>query len=84
MIKESQSLPVNTLQYAAMYTLLLPSIAIDECLEVADCVADASCVNTVEGFLCLCPSGYQGDGRISGEGCMGKQEIKKKSPCIKV
>ena len=48
-------------------------IAIDECSGVADCVADASCINTADGFMCLCPSGYQGDGRMSGEGCTGKQ-----------
>ena len=48
-------------------------LAIDEYSGVADCVADASCINTADGFMCLCPSGYQGDGRTSGEGCTGKK-----------
>ena len=38
------------------------------------CVGGAACINTGEGqgFLCLCPPGYTGDGRNSGDGCTGE------------
>ena len=48
--------------------------AIDECSTVADCVGGASCINTGDaaGFLCQCPPGFNGDGRMSGSGCTGE------------
>ena len=48
--------------------------AIDECSTTADCVGGVACINTGEGqgFLCLCPPGYTGDGRNSGDGCTGE------------
>ena len=38
---------------------------------VADCVDDATCMETAGSFTCACPSGYTGDGRASGSGCTG-------------
>ena len=36
----------------------------DECAEDNnDCAEEAQCVDTVEGFECVCPDGYSGDGR---------------------
>ena len=44
----------------------------DECTEgTDDCVDDATCMNTAGSFTCLCPPGYSGDGRASGNGCSG-------------
>ena len=42
------------------------------CTEVADCVEDSTCVRTPQspGYVCLCPGGYFGDGRESGDGCI--------------
>ena len=41
----------------------------------ADCVSEATCVtaDTMDGFLCLCPDGFSGDGRMSGTGCNPNQ-----------
>ena len=48
------------------------AIDVNECSNgMADCVADATCINTAEGFMCLCPIGYTGDGRLSGTMCSG-------------
>jgi hypothetical protein len=33
------------------------------------CVAIATCVDITNGFTCLCPSGYTGNGRSDGNGC---------------
>ena len=47
---------------------------LDMCQE-ADCVSEATCVtaDSMDGFLCLCPDGYSGDGRVSGTGCNPNQ-----------
>ena len=44
----------------------------DECTTVADCVEIATCINSPDGFVCLCPHGLYGDGRINGTNCTGK------------
>ena len=37
----------------------------------ADCVEGSTCVDSMDGeqFVCLCPPGLVGDGRISGTNC---------------
>ena len=45
----------------------------DECTTVADCVEIATCINSPDGFVCFCPHGLYGDGRLSGSGCVGKK-----------
>ena len=45
----------------------------DECSTIADCVEDSNCVNSPDGFVCLCPFGFMGDGRTSGNGCFADQ-----------
>ena len=57
--------------------LLFSIIDIDECtMETADCVDNATCMNTVGSFTCMCPSGFSGVGRASpgGSGCTGMKE----------
>ena len=47
-------------------------------METADCVDDATCINTVGSFTCTCLSGFSGDGRASpgGTGCTGLYTMK--------
>ncbi|XP_042963959.1 wall-associated receptor kinase 5-like isoform X3 [Carya illinoinensis] len=43
---------------------------IDECgIQIHGCAADATCVNHVGFYTCLCPKGYEGDGRKEGTAC---------------
>ena len=47
---------------------------IDECdpqTPFHDCVAMATCKNTDESFECVCPNGFEGNGRTNGSGCSG-------------
>ena len=45
----------------------------DECSTMAaNCVGDSTCINSPDGFACLCDFGLTGDGRMSGSGCTGK------------
>ena len=48
--------------------------AADMCSTMAaDCVDSATCINSPDdGFVCLCPYGFTGDGMFSGNGCFGK------------
>lgn len=41
----------------------------------ADCVAEATCIDSTDGanFICACPTGLNGDGRLSGSGCMADE-----------
>lgn len=39
-----------------------------------DCSADATCHNTDGSYECSCGAGYEGDGRVSGEGCSDTDE----------
>ena len=54
------------------YTLLWndsTSLDSNECVENNnDCDVRSVCLDTVEGFECVCPSGFSGDGRM----CIGK------------
>jgi hypothetical protein len=43
----------------------------DECSTISDCVENATCINAADGFLCLCLSGFYGDGEASGNQCRG-------------
>ena len=44
----------------------------DECTGgTDDCLNDTTCTNTAGSFVCLCPPGFGGDGRASGNGCSG-------------
>jgi len=46
---------------------------VDECTEESDdCLKGRStCSNDPEGsYTCLCPKGYEGDGKINGSGCV--------------
>ena len=53
-------------QHAVLYTG-------DECSAIADCSENATCINSVDGFVCLCPPGLTGDGTMNGSGCTGKK-----------
>ena len=46
--------------------------SVDECSTIADCMDGATCINSPDGFVCLCPPGFTGDGRTSGNSCAGK------------
>jgi hypothetical protein len=55
--------------YGIHHELLIHVYTADECSTIADCVENATCVNSPDGFVCLCPFGSMGDGRMSGNGC---------------
>ncbi|KAI4389746.1 hypothetical protein MLD38_001939 [Melastoma candidum] len=48
---------------------------IDECTDpmLNDCVK--GCSNTPGNYTCVCPKGYRGDGRRSGDGCTANQSL---------
>jgi hypothetical protein len=56
-------------------------ITADECASISDCVENATCVNSPDGFVCLCPFGSMGDGRMSGNGCF-LDECSSISDCV--
>ncbi|KAL9230545.1 hypothetical protein vseg_005883 [Gypsophila vaccaria] len=43
----------------------------NECVaKISPCTKKAVCNNTEGDFICSCPQGYHGDGRINGSGCI--------------
>ncbi|XP_031375261.1 putative wall-associated receptor kinase-like 16 isoform X2 [Punica granatum] len=46
---------------------------IDECANPEDNQCEKVCHNTPGNYTCSCPSGYHGDGRRDGEGCIVDQ-----------
>ena len=44
---------------------------IDECLPASPCHVDASCIDNDGGYMCLCNSGYNGNGTQ----CQGQSAI---------
>lgn len=55
------------LNYNLCHELIFPDI--DECsLSTFDCIPEARCENTVGSYMCVCLSGYTGDGVV----CEGK------------
>ena len=48
----------------------------DECsTTAADCVDNSTCINSPDGFTCLCDFGLTGDGRMNGSGCIEENLI---------
>ncbi|XP_013461334.3 wall-associated receptor kinase 2 [Medicago truncatula] len=48
----------------------------NECLEHNDCVEEATCIDLPGSYHCLCPEGYEGDGKNNGTGCSPKSSTK--------
>lgn len=46
---------------------------IDECKDTNLNNCEKICENTKGNYTCLCPKGYQGDGRRGGKGCVSIQ-----------
>ena len=63
---------------------MLHVLDINECAaEIDDCVDTlATCVDTQPGYGCLCLSGYHGDGRVNGTGCVDDNECKTLYACL--
>ena len=57
-----------------MHNHRLLILDIDECASdtLNTCSPDADCKNTEGDFICQCPFGFHGDGRLSGTGCDGE------------
>ncbi|KAL2467606.1 Wall-associated receptor kinase 2 [Forsythia ovata] len=48
---------------------------IDECQDPSLNKCENHCVNTVGDFRCVCPKGYDGDGKKDGRGCIRSQPL---------
>ncbi|XVF39224.1 hypothetical protein PTKIN_Ptkin01aG0018500 [Pterospermum kingtungense] len=48
-------------------------IDIDECKLLSPCDPNAKCSNLPASFECICKHGYEGDGKINGNGCKEKR-----------
>ena len=61
------------MSFSYKITTCTPFTDIDECIdpESNDCDANAACNNTEGSYTCLCPNGYQGDGKI----CVGMSKL---------
>ena len=61
------------MSFSYKITTCTPFADIDECIdpESNDCDANAACNNTEGSYTCLCPNGYQGDGKI----CVGMSKL---------
>ena len=56
-----------------MHTKLDINTDVDECeLQLHNCHANASCINTISSFQCVCKPSYEGD----GINCFGEENLK--------
>ena len=47
----------------------------NECENSEFCIPGAECINIYGGAICLCPAGFDGDGKVNGTGCTGKDGL---------
>ena len=52
----------------SVLTFFLTHLDIDECAGINTCHANATCNNTIGSYLCICDTGFTGD----GENCTGQ------------
>ncbi|TKY74207.1 Wall-associated receptor kinase 2 [Spatholobus suberectus] len=55
---------------------------VDECMGSNDCVDEAKCNNFPGGYNCLCPEGYEGDGKNDGSRCSPKSNTNSRKEII--
>ncbi|XAR62869.1 Non-specific serine/threonine protein kinase [Bertholletia excelsa] len=55
---------------------------VDECATLHPCIT--TCHNTPGSYNCLCPPGFEGDGRKNGTGCSRIAHHKKKLPLVNI
>lgn len=54
-----------------MFCLICSSFTdINECIELPHACFEGQCQNTVGGFMCICPAGYEVS--LDGMACIGK------------